>query len=120
MHSVLIVVAAAVLLMTLERLAPGATLPTVRGWWLRTLIINLTQALVVYAGTLTWDRWLPALAWWHAEQLGAVPATALGYLVITFVFYWWHRARHEVPLLWRWLHQVHHSAARIEVVTSFY
>jgi len=41
-------------------------------------------------------------------------------VAITFVFYWWHRARHEVPLLWRWLHQVHHSAARIEVATSFY
>ena len=81
----------------------------------------------------TWSRrwWctsarLPGIAgcpdsrWWHAEQLGAVPAAALGYLAITFVFYWWHRARHEVPLLWRWLHQVHHSAARIEVATSFY
>ena len=44
----------------------------------------------------------------------------LGYLVLTFVYYWWHRARHEVPLLWRWLHQLHHSACRIELVTSFY
>jgi sterol desaturase/sphingolipid hydroxylase (fatty acid hydroxylase superfamily) len=25
-----------------------------------------------------------------------------------------------MPLLWRWFHQVHHSATRIEVVTSFY
>jgi len=120
MDSVLIVVAVAALLMTFERLAPGSPLPTVRGWWVRTLAINLIQALVVCLGTLTWDRWLPALAWWQAGQLGAGPATALGYLAITFVFYWWHRARHEVPLLWRWLHQVHHSAARIEVATSFY
>jgi sterol desaturase/sphingolipid hydroxylase (fatty acid hydroxylase superfamily) len=36
------------------------------------------------------------------------------------VYYWWHRARHESELLWRWLHQVHHSPARIEVLTSFY
>jgi sterol desaturase/sphingolipid hydroxylase (fatty acid hydroxylase superfamily) len=120
MDSVLIVVAAAGLLMTLERIAPGSPLPPVRGWWIRSLAINLTQALAVYVGTLTWDRWLPALAWWRAEQLGTVPAAALGYLAITFFFYWWHRARHEVPLLWRWLHQVHHSAARIEVATSFY
>lgn len=44
----------------------------------------------------------------------------VGYLVITFIYYWWHRARHEIPLLWRWLHQIHHSAARLETITTFY
>jgi sterol desaturase/sphingolipid hydroxylase (fatty acid hydroxylase superfamily) len=43
-----------------------------------------------------------------------------GYLVITFIYYWWHRARHGVAPLWRWLHQFHHSPTRIEVITSFY
>ena len=43
----------------------------------------------------------------------------LGYLTITFVYYWWHRARHEHPWLWRYLHQIHHSPARLEIVTSF-
>ena len=43
-----------------------------------------------------------------------------GYFVITFVYYWWHRARHEIPFLWQWLHQIHHSACSIEVLTSFY
>ena len=120
MEPVLIVATAAVLLMVVERLAPGSPLPAIRGWWPRTIAINLTQVLVVYCGALGWDRWFPGLAWWHAEQLGTAPAIALGYLTITFVFYWWHRARHEIPLLWRWLHQVHHSAARLEVATSFY
>jgi sterol desaturase/sphingolipid hydroxylase (fatty acid hydroxylase superfamily) len=44
----------------------------------------------------------------------------VGYLAITFVFYWWHRWRHEFSFLWRWFHQVHHSPQRIEVITSFY
>src|SRR5688572_2990637 len=120
MDPVLIVTAAAVLLLEVERLAPASPLPCIRGWWVRTFAINLTQVLVVYCGTLGWDRWFPGLAWWHAERLGTATAIALGYLSITFVFYWWHRARHEIPLLWRWLHQVHHSAARLEVATSFY
>jgi hypothetical protein len=25
---------------------------------------------------------------------------------------WWPRARHEVGLLWRWFHQIHHSPIR--------
>jgi sterol desaturase/sphingolipid hydroxylase (fatty acid hydroxylase superfamily) len=29
-------------------------------------------------------------------------------------------ARHRSDLLWRWLHQVHHSAQRLEVLTAFY
>jgi sterol desaturase/sphingolipid hydroxylase (fatty acid hydroxylase superfamily) len=40
--------------------------------------------------------------------------------VITFVYYWWHRVRHHSPLLWRVVHQVHHSPQRIEIITSFY
>jgi len=44
----------------------------------------------------------------------------VGYLAITFVYYWWHRWRHEVSFLWHWFHQVHHSPQRIEIITSFY
>lgn len=120
MDPVLIVVAAALVLMLLERLAPGTPLPAIGGWCGRAVAINLVQVLVVYAGALSWDCWFPRLRPWSAEELGPVLAVALGYLAITFVFYWWHRARHEVPLLWCWLHQVHHSAARLEVATSFY
>jgi len=120
MYPVLIVAATAFLLMVAERCAPGTVLPVVRGWWVRAIALNLTQVLVVYCGAVSWDRWFPDLAWWHAGHLGTAPAIALGYLTITFVFYWWHRARHEIPLLWRWLHQVHHSASRLEVATSFY
>ncbi|GAB4356476.1 MAG: hypothetical protein OHK0021_00790 [Bryobacter sp.] len=52
--------------------------------------------------------------------MGTTGGALVGYIVITFVYYWWHRWRHEVPILWRWLHQVHHSPQRIEVITSFY
>jgi hypothetical protein len=44
----------------------------------------------------------------------------LAYFIATFVFYWWHRARHESDFLWRVFHQIHHSPQRIEVITSFY
>lgn len=120
MDPVIIVVAIGLVLIAFERLTPGSPLPTIRGWWLRTTLLNLAQASVVYLGAASWDRWLPDLALWHADRLGAVPAIALGYFVVTFVYYWWHRARHEVPVLWRWIHQVHHSPARLEVATSFY
>ena len=119
MYPVLIV-ARRVAAMVVERCAPGVWLPVVRGWWVRAIAINLAQVLVVYlrvgrpgiAGSRTWPV--------DADGLGTVPGGALGYVAITFVYYWWHRARHEMPLLWRWFHQVHHSPQRIEIITSFY
>ena len=44
----------------------------------------------------------------------------VAYFIATFVFYWWHRSRHEVQFLWRGFHQIHHSPQRLEVITSFY
>ena len=94
--------------------------PRVPGWWPRAVLANCVQAGSVWLAGQLWDDWLLRQRPWPADGLGPVAGAALGYLVITFVFYWWHRARHEVPLLWRWFHQIHHSPQRIEVITSFY
>lgn len=120
MNPVIVVAASAVLLIAAEQLAPGVRQPRVKGWIARVALLNAAQLAVVYLGAITWDRWLPQLQLWDSDALGAVPRIALGYVAITFVYYWWHRARHESPFLWQWFHQVHHSPARIEVITSFY
>jgi len=44
------------------------------------------------------------------------PATWRSHLFITGGT----EARHEIPLLWRWLHQIRHVAARLEAVPTFY
>lgn len=42
----------------------------------------------------------------------------LGFLLLDMTFYWWHRANHELPLLWRF-HNVHHIDPDLDVTTSF-
>jgi sterol desaturase/sphingolipid hydroxylase (fatty acid hydroxylase superfamily) len=42
------------------------------------------------------------------------------YFILTFVYYWWHRWRHDINFLWLTMHQVHHSPQRIETITSFF
>jgi sterol desaturase/sphingolipid hydroxylase (fatty acid hydroxylase superfamily) len=120
MSTVLIVLAAALAMLAIEHLRPGRNFPGVPLWVPRALTLNVVQVGMVFAGGLTWDRWFAGRSLWDASALGTAGGAAVGYLAITFVYYWWHRARHEVPLLWRWLHQVHHSPQRIEIVTSFY
>jgi sterol desaturase/sphingolipid hydroxylase (fatty acid hydroxylase superfamily) len=105
----------------LERMAPGWRLPRVRSWPLRVLLINAVQLGVVVLAGLSWERWLSSSALLHlSDHMGSAAGGMLAYFIATFVFYWWHRARHESDFLWRVFHQIHHSPQRIEVITSFY
>jgi sterol desaturase/sphingolipid hydroxylase (fatty acid hydroxylase superfamily) len=105
----------------LERIRPGWRLPKVRHWPLRVLLINACQLGVVVLAGLTWERWLSPWSIFHLSRyLAPVAAGLFAYFVATFIFYWWHRWRHENDLLWRGFHQIHHSPQRLEVITSFY
>jgi sterol desaturase/sphingolipid hydroxylase (fatty acid hydroxylase superfamily) len=105
----------------LERWRPGWRLPVVRTWPWRVLAINGVQLAVVLVAGVTWERWAQRSS---AFDLGATLPPAAGglvaYVAATFVFYWWHRWRHENDWLWRHFHQIHHSPRRLEAITSFY
>jgi sterol desaturase/sphingolipid hydroxylase (fatty acid hydroxylase superfamily) len=120
MNTVLIVAAVAACMMVVERIAPGVEQPRSRWWFARVVAFNAVQVGVVWLGAATWDRFLSQWRLLDGASLGPVAGAAVGYAAITFVYYWWHRARHEVPWLWAHLHQVHHSPARVEVAMSFY
>lgn len=127
-------------LMILERIFPDRKLPHVPGWWLRVLAINISQLCIVVLGAYTWERWLNGLVYPQPLINPTAPFghklvssiftlkdyvdPALGgfiaYLVNSYIFYWFHRARHDIYLFWILFHQVHHSPQRIEVITSFY
>lgn len=105
----------------LERIVPGWSLPRIRTWPIRVLAINAVQLCVVVAAGFTWERWLSQVSLFHLSQHVPAPVGGmLAYFVATFVFYWWHRWRHEVDALWLGFHQIHHSPRRLEVITSFY
>ncbi len=105
----------------LERAIPGWQLPNVRTWPVRVLLINLVQLSVVVLAGVTWQHWLSGWGVFHlASHVSPLAGGLIAYFIATFLFYWWHRWRHEVPILWRVFHQIHHSAQRIEVITSFY
>lgn len=115
-----IVLGVAFAMMLVERLAGGRQWPQVRGWWWRAIVLNGFQVGAVWLAGVAWNGWMATHRLWSADRLGTIGGTLLGYFVITFIYYWWHRWRHESTFLWRWIHQVHHSPQRIEVITSFY
>jgi sterol desaturase/sphingolipid hydroxylase (fatty acid hydroxylase superfamily) len=105
----------------LERSVPGWSLPRVRTWTVRVLVVNGVQLGIVMLAGFTWERWLSSVSMFHlSRHVSPVAGGLVAYFIATFVFYWWHRARHEQGFLWRGFHQIHHSPQRLEVTTSFY
>jgi sterol desaturase/sphingolipid hydroxylase (fatty acid hydroxylase superfamily) len=108
-------------MIVVEKLWPAMELPNVRAWWARVALVNAIQLGIIIVAGHTWNIWL---AQWSVVRLsGRMSDWAQGliaYFISTFIYYWWHRLRHESKWWWRVCHQFHHSPRRIELVTSFY
>lgn len=116
-----IIVAVAIGCWLVERLWPANELPKVRAWYPRVVLVNAIQLGIVVLAGLTWDRWLHRVSLFDLDaHLGVWPQALIAYLVSTFVYYWWHRLRHDSRFVWDIFHQLHHSPRRIEILTSFY
>lgn len=116
-----LIIGIGVFLMILERIIPDQKLPHVKGWWTRVIFINVIQLCIVILGSYSWDLWLKKVSLFSlSSHFSPVIGGLIGYFIITFVFYWWHRWRHDIDFLWLGFHQLHHSPQRIETITSFY
>jgi len=64
-------------------------------------LLTFGLAVAAYAAVYAWRGWEldPASGW----------TWLLGLLGVDFLYYWWHRASHEVNLLWA-AHVVHHQS----------
>jgi sterol desaturase/sphingolipid hydroxylase (fatty acid hydroxylase superfamily) len=120
MIPILIITAATLFFFALERVLPGRRLPEAPGWYARAAFLNLCQVGIVLVAGVAWNRWLRHWSLLHIAGMPPVAQGMLSWFVGTFVFYWWHRARHDVDFLWRVCHQIHHSPSRIELLTAFY
>jgi sterol desaturase/sphingolipid hydroxylase (fatty acid hydroxylase superfamily) len=98
---------------------PARPLPRVR-WW-------LVKGLVFFAIAGVFNAVLPLLA---ATALGdhrlfdlsglGVAGVAIAFVAGDFTNYWVHRAMHLIYPLWRWTHQMHHSAERMDIAGFSY
>ncbi len=100
------------LFFALERWRPAAPEPlAVTGHWRRVgrnlllWALNLPLSLLLVLPLTDWaSRHAPA---WRPDWWGGWTGLALDLLLLDLMIYWWHRANHVAPLLWRF-HAVHH------------
>ena len=110
------------LLFTAERLRPAVPFPKGRAWaWARparNLAFLGISAVVSLAIVVPVSRAAAGL------EIGLRPgwatgAAGLGFdlILLDFLIYWWHRANHRVPFLWRF-HEVHHLDRFLDVTSA--
>ncbi|HEX2882927.1 MAG TPA: sterol desaturase family protein [Polyangiaceae bacterium] len=102
-------------MLVLESLFPARSYPRVRGWrWLGALGLVAFMAIGTVLPLL-----LPPVIFEHTLlSLGELPAVLgapLGFAMVTLVGYLYHRACHRFDFMWRWFHQLHHSAPRLDI-----
>jgi sterol desaturase/sphingolipid hydroxylase (fatty acid hydroxylase superfamily) len=102
------------LLAVAETLRPGRRLPSIRLWRASGLFALLVSFWVSGMVPVLFDEWLAAHQLVSARALGIAGGAVVGFLALELAIYWWHRALHRIPILWRW-HQLHHSAERVDV-----
>ena len=103
-----------------EAIFPARRLPHVP-WW-------RTKGLIAFAAFFFLSSYLPLLWSEHLARFQLLDLTSLGTLrgsiVGVFVYeagvYAWHRAMHASDTLWRGLHQMHHSAERVDTFGAFW
>ena len=96
MQIVAVVAGVAVVMFVVELFARGRPWKKVTGWWGRAALLNGVQVAAVFVSGVTWDRWFDGWALFRLEDyLGFGGGAVAGYVVITFIYYWWHRWRHE-------------------------
>lgn len=98
-----------------EALRPARRLPPVRWWRLKGFLFFVMTAAISIVLPLAWGDFATRHALLHLSSLGTWGGAAVGYLTFQLLNYWWHRAQHTVPLIWRFTHQIHHSAERVDI-----
>jgi sterol desaturase/sphingolipid hydroxylase (fatty acid hydroxylase superfamily) len=103
-----------------EAAAPARALPAIRGWRLMGLAAFVFYFFLSSYLPLLWGDWLAPIQLFDLTGLGTWEGAAVGLLVYEFGAYVYHRAMHRFPVLWRGLHQMHHSAERLDTWSAFW
>lgn len=102
-------------LMLLERLFPARPLPKVKRWYLTGIvffvIVMLVSGMAPALVAAALGSWSPL----SLASLGTLGGALVLILASELVQYTMHRSFHTFNPLWRWIHQLHHSAERLDI-----
>ncbi len=118
--TIVIILTTFLCIFTLEVIAPASKNACDHRWLLMASGVSLVQSITTVGFGLLFIGTLSELSIFSLESLNPIIQGFFGFLLTSFVAYWWHRAMHKFDFLWRTFHQLHHSPRRIESLTAFY
>jgi sterol desaturase/sphingolipid hydroxylase (fatty acid hydroxylase superfamily) len=102
-----------------EAIWPARRFPERRGWrWLGVGFLVLIGTVGAVVPQLLPLEWMAAHRWLDGTGLRVAGGTLVGWIVLSFVTYLYHRASHAWTPLWRMSHQIHHSPQQVDVSGS--
>jgi sterol desaturase/sphingolipid hydroxylase (fatty acid hydroxylase superfamily) len=109
-----------VVMLLLERVFPARKLPPIRGWLWKGIAFFVIGSVIGAAIPAGIAAALGSHALLDLRNLGTIGGAVVAFLAADLVGYFVHRVEHNVPWLWRWTHQLHHSAERLDVAGAMY
>lgn len=91
-----------------------------RLWRLRALVVSGVSFGLALAVAAAWGALLEGVSLLDGRALGPWGGAAVGVVVYQLLHYGYHRAAHRFDWLWRWAHQVHHSAESLDAFGAYY
>ena len=104
----------------LELASNARKFPMIAHWPLKGIAATMLYFAAATFAPLLWDAWLGEHRLFAADQLPLWGQVAGGFVFLQLGIYAWHRTMHNTPFLWRWFHQMHHSAERVDIWGAFY
>jgi sterol desaturase/sphingolipid hydroxylase (fatty acid hydroxylase superfamily) len=103
-----------------DTLRPARRYTKIKGWVPKGIVSFVVYATLSTVLPFVWDAWLGQYRLIDATSLGTLRGAGVGFLSAQAFVYVWHRLLHGNDFLWKWSHQMHHSAERIDVAGTFY
>jgi sterol desaturase/sphingolipid hydroxylase (fatty acid hydroxylase superfamily) len=104
-----------VAMLVVERLFPAREQPKVRFWLVQGIGFFALTAVIAAVPPAVFAGLLAPHAPLHLDGLPVWLAGALAFIATDLVHYALHRVQHNWPWLWRWTHQMHHAAERVDI-----
>ena len=115
-----IVIGIFVLFAVADHLGRSRTFPDVRFWRTMGVLSTILYFAIATFSPYLWDEWLGAHRLFETSELPVVAQVIIGFFLLEFGIYVWHRAMHSYDPLWRVTHQMHHSAERVDIWGAYY
>ncbi|MBM9500537.1 sterol desaturase family protein [Leptospira sp. 201903071] len=103
-----------------EKVFKAKDYPHTRFWEIRGVISTICYLAISVYAPLLWDSWLSDHSLLDLTALSGWITLPIAFFSYEFSQYVWHRSMHTFSPLWRFFHQMHHSAESFDVYGAFY